>query len=169
MLVPLIGSIVTMVFIFLYRHSHPLNLILLTLFTLFESFAIGVITSYADTRIVLQALIITLFTFIGLTGFALMTADKFDFSKLGPWLFTAIMFLLGASLVQLFVPYSKTTDLVFASAGALVFALYILYDTYMIMKRLAADEWVMAVLSLYIDIIGLFNNILRILQGANSD
>lgn len=190
-IVPLFGSLISMGFLFFKRHSHPLNLILLTVFTLFESFSVGVIISYSDQLVVLQALIITLFTFAGLTVFTLYNADNMNFGKMGPWLFGALMFLVGAGFVQMFFPYSKTTDLVFAGAGCIVFSAYIVYDTWLLCKRLSPDEWILAVVSLYLDIINLCEldlsakrdparfanhalfatviNILRVLNGTQSD
>lgn len=50
----------------------------------------------------------------------------------------------------------QTTDLVYSGFGVLLFSGYILYDTSMIMKRLSPDEWVMAVVSLYLDAINVF-------------
>lgn len=49
--------------------------------------------------------------------------------------------------------------------GAFVFAGYIIYDTQMIMKHLCPEEYVIAVLNLYMDIINLFIKILRILNS----
>jgi len=42
-------------------------------------------------------------------------------------------------------------DLVFALVGCLLFSGYIVYDTYLINKRLSPDEWVLASLSLYLE------------------
>jgi FtsH-binding integral membrane protein len=38
------------------RHSHPMNLILLSTFTLFEAFTLGVVMSFYDNIVILQAL-----------------------------------------------------------------------------------------------------------------
>jgi FtsH-binding integral membrane protein len=39
----------------------------------------------------------------------------------------------------------------------------------MIMNRLSPDEWVMAVVSLYLDVLNLFLTILRLLNNIQSD
>lgn len=75
------------------------------------------------------------------------------------------MGILTASLVQIFIPFNETLDLLIAYASVLLFSGFILYDTQMIMKRLNVDEYVVAVLSLYLDILNLFLNILRIVSG----
>ncbi|KDN48489.1 UPF0005-domain-containing protein [Tilletiaria anomala UBC 951] len=166
-IIPLIGSFVSMFVLFWKRHSHPLNLILLALFTTLEGLSIGVIVSYIDQTVVLQALIITLFTFAGLTFFTLYT--DWDFGKLAPYLFGGLLLLVGVGFVQMLIPFSRSTDLVFAAGGCLIFSGYIVYDTWLITKRLSPDEWVLANISLYLDIINLFINILRILNGNRDD
>jgi FtsH-binding integral membrane protein len=49
-------------------------------------------------------------------------------------------------------------------AGAFIFALFIIYDTHLVMKRLSAEDYVMGVIVLYMDVINLFMKILKILQ-----
>ena len=48
--------------------------------------------------------------------------------------------------------------------GAVLFSLFIIYDTNLIMKRMDAEDYVMGVITLYLDIINLFMKILKILQ-----
>jgi protein lifeguard len=71
------------------RHSHPLNLVLLSTFTLLEAFTLGVVIAFFDNVIVLQALsamiLIRLFSFAELTmEYRLITLGVF----LGLTLFT---------------------------------------------------------------------------------
>ena len=54
-------------------------------------------------------------------------------------------------LVGIFIPFSRTTDLVFAIGGCLLFSGYIVYDTYIINKRLSPDEYIMGAISLYLE------------------
>jgi hypothetical protein len=77
----MIGSIGSMLLVYWKRHSFPLNLALLGLFTGFESIAVGFVASQYSTTIVLQALVITSFVFIGLTLFTFQS--KYDFSSMG--------------------------------------------------------------------------------------
>lgn len=154
-------------FLFWKRHSHPTNLLLLGLFTVLESFSLGSIVSYVDQVVVLQALVITLFVFAGLTIFTFQS--KYDFSSMGSYLFGGLLLLVGTSFVQLFFPFSHTLDMITAAAGVVIFSGYIIFDTYLITKRLSPDEWVLAVISLYLDIVNLFISILRILNGQRDD
>ena len=59
---------------------------------------------------------------------------------------------------------------IFSVGGALLFSGYILYDTSVIMHHMGPDDYVMAAISLYLDIINLFLyllEILRMLQGGS--
>lgn len=122
--VPLVGSIISMLVLFSYRHSSPHNLGLLALFTLFESFSVGIITSFYDTKIVLEALAITSFVFLGLTLFAMQT--KYDLTSLSGVLYAGLLGFLGVGLVRLFLPASSTFELVYAGFGTLLFSGYVL-------------------------------------------
>lgn len=55
------------------------------------------------------------------------------------------------------------------AAGAFIFAVYIIYDTQLIMKHLSADEYIVGVVNLYVDIVNLFIRILRLLEQLRSD
>lgn len=50
--IPMGGSFVSLLGVYWKRHQHPANLIILGLFTMFESWMIGTITSYYDSKIV---------------------------------------------------------------------------------------------------------------------
>ncbi len=42
-------------------------------------------------------------------------------------------------------------DLIYAIGGTLLFSGYIVYDTYIINKRLSPDEYIMGAISLYLE------------------
>ncbi|KAJ3501471.1 hypothetical protein NLJ89_g9321 [Agrocybe chaxingu] len=128
-----------------------------------EAFTLGVAVSFYKGDIVLKALLITLGVFIGLTLFTFQS--KYDFSGMGPFLFGALMALVMTSFIGIFFPFGRTFDLVYASFGCLLFSGYIVYDTYTINKRLSPDEYIMGAISLYLDFINLFLNILRLLNN----
>ena len=90
---------------------------------------------------------------------------------MGPWLFGGLIALstspplsLAASdgmlivscavmtgIVGIFIPFGRTMDLLYAGGGTLLFSGYIVYDTYMINKRLSPDEYIMGAISLYLE------------------
>jgi len=160
--IPLIGTLVNLGLLFWKRHSHPWNLFLLSSFTILEAFTLGIMVAFYDNTIVLQALLITLGVFLGLTLFTFQS--NYDFSGLGPWLFGGLVALLMTGVVGIFIPFGRTMDLIYACGGCLIFSGYIVYDTYLINKRLSPDEYIMGAISLYLDFINLFINILRLLN-----
>ena len=54
-------------------------------------------------------------------------------------------------VVGIFVPFSKTFDLIYAVGGSVLFSGYIVFDTYMIFNRLSADEFILGAISLYLE------------------
>lgn len=52
MWIPMLGSFVALLGVYWKRHQHPVNLVMLGLFTLLEAWMIGTITSYYESRIV---------------------------------------------------------------------------------------------------------------------
>lgn len=68
--------------------------------------------------------------------------------------------------LQLFF-YSETIELVFAAAGALLFCGFIIYDTHLLMHKLSPEEYILAAINLYLDIINLFLHLLRLLEAFN--
>lgn len=54
-------------------------------------------------------------------------------------------------IVGVFIPFSRTIDLVYAVLGCLIFSGYIVYDTFLITKRLSPDEYIVGSLSLYLE------------------
>jgi len=164
---PLIGTMINLGVLYWKRHSHPLNLVLLSTFTLLEAFTLGIVVAFYDNKIVLQALLITLGVFLGLTLFTFQS--KYDFSGMGPWLFGGLIALVMTGFVGVFVPFGRTMDLIYSLFGTLLFAGYVVYDTYEINKRLSPDEFIMGAISLYLDFINLFLHILRLLNNANDN
>ncbi|CAK5281600.1 unnamed protein product [Mycena citricolor] len=162
--VPTFGTLVNLGLLYWKRHSHPWNFVLLTSFTLLEAFTLGIVVAFYDNLIVLQALLITLGVFIGLTLFTLQS--KYNFEGMGPFLFGALLALCMTGFVQLFIPFSRTMDLIYAIGGCLIFSGYIVYDTYIINARLSPDEYIMGAISLYLDFINLFLSILRLLNNV---
>ena len=103
--------------------------------------------------------------FVALSGYVLTT--KKDFSFLGGFLFIA---LLGAILVSIGGMFFKLGMLEVITSGAFVviFSGFILYDTSRILNN-GETSYVMATISLYLDILNLFLSLLRVLSyfGGN--
>jgi FtsH-binding integral membrane protein len=148
--------------------SYPLNLILLSVFTLMESLLVGCICSVYKTDTVLIAAGITLFIVVGLTLFAFQT--KIDFTGMGTYLFVAGLVLFGFGFLAI-IFRSNIMHLVYAAAGAGLFSMYLVFDTQLMMGgkhkySISPEDYIMAALSLYMDIINLFLMILRLVSAA---
>ncbi|PIA39329.1 hypothetical protein AQUCO_02600052v1 [Aquilegia coerulea] len=153
-----------------YHQKHPVNFILLGLFTTCLSVTVGVACANTEGKIVLEALILTSAVVAGLTGYTFWAAKKGkDFSYLGPFLFTSLIILIVAGFMQMFFPFGPTSNAVFGGLGAMVFAGYLIYDTDELIKRHTYDEYIWASVALYLDILNLFLEILRVLKGMQSD
>ena len=109
--------------------------------------------------IVTNAFLMTSVAFGGLTLFAMNT--KKDFTMMGKMLFIALIIMIVAGVVNIFLG-SPILQLVLAGAGALLFSFFILYDTQNIING-AYDSPISAAASLYLDFLNLFVSLLQIL------
>lgn len=147
----LIGAFVALFACHWKRHSHrallpswfrrsayarpALNLGLLGVFTAFEAYTVGAAVSFYSEIIVLQALVITLLLFAGLTLFTVRLLfflistccahalvqfqSKYDFSSLGPWLFSAVLVFIGVGFgTCLYHVVERFADLVVQSSSS---------------------------------------------------
>lgn len=107
-------------------------------------------TSLWTIQILIAAIsLITLGVFLGLTLFTFQS--KYDFSGMGPFLFGALIALVMTGFIGMIFPFGRTMDIIFAIGGCLIFSGYIVYDTYIINKRLSPDEYIMGSISLYLE------------------
>lgn len=166
--VSIVGVIGTLIGATVKARSYPTNLIFLAAFTLFESYGLGLACAFVESEVVVQALMITLVIFIGLTLFALQT--KYDFTSWQGVLGMGLWALIGWGFVLFFLPnQSKGAELIYSGAGALIFSAYIVVDTQRILKTTMLDEEVLATINLYMDLVNLFLFVLRLVQGSRDD
>ncbi|KAJ2943573.1 hypothetical protein O0L34_g16682 [Tuta absoluta] len=152
------------------RRKAPLNFIFLFIFTLAQSFILGVTASIYETKEVLMAVGITAAVCLGLTLFAFQT--KWDFTMMGGALVAMMMVLLVFGLIAIIIPRNNIVTLVYAALGAFLFSLYLVYDTQLMMGgkhkySISPEEYIFAALNLYLDIIQIFQYILMILSASN--
>jgi FtsH-binding integral membrane protein len=84
-------------------------------------------------------------------------------------LYAGIWILVIAGLVQMFFPFSKGIQLALAVGGVIIFSGYILFDTYLIFNKYSPEDYIIASISLYLDVINLFLRILEILELTSND
>ncbi|KAG9957143.1 Bax inhibitor family protein, partial [Aureobasidium melanogenum] len=167
MWVSLFGAIGFMLLTFWKRKSYPTNLLFLGGFTAMEAYSISVVTSFFESKIVLEALIFTLGIFVALTLFACQT--KYDFTSWIPYLAGALWVVIIFGFMAAFFPHTSTIELGYGVVCALIFSGYILVDTQLIMRHYHVEEEIAASISLYLDIINLFLAILRILNSQQNN
>ncbi|EEB09275.1 eukaryotic protein [Schizosaccharomyces japonicus yFS275] len=162
LLVSFIGMMVTMFFLLAKPYSYPRNYILLFTFTLLEGITLGSVISFFSSQILLEAVFITMGTFIALTAFTFQS--KYDFSRWGGVLYASLWILVLLPLLYFIFPGTRMMDLGFAGFGTLIFCGYIMYDTYNILHNYSPEDFIMSSLMLYMDLINLFIRILSILN-----
>ncbi|RWW31106.1 hypothetical protein BHE74_00039197 [Ensete ventricosum] len=155
--------------LYIYRERHPVNLLLLGLFTLSISFAVGMSCAFTSGKVILEAAILTTVVVVSLTLYTFWAARRgHDFNFLGPFLFAAVLVLLVFGLIQILFPLGKISVMIYGGLGALIFSGYIIYDTDNLIKRFTYDQYVWAAVSLYLDVINLFLSLLTLLRAADS-
>ncbi|KAA8548681.1 hypothetical protein F0562_000365 [Nyssa sinensis] len=152
-----------------YQKRHPVNLFLLTLFTLGMSCSVGLSCALSKGRIVLEAGILTCVVVVGLTLYTFWAAKRGqDFQFLWPFLFASLLVLMVFSFIQIFLPLGHIGSMIWGCLGAIVFSGFIIYDTDNLIKRFNYDEYVPAAVCLYLDILNLFLALLSLLEGADN-
>jgi FtsH-binding integral membrane protein len=150
------------------HRSFPRNLGFTFLFTL----VIGVwlaplLVTYEQMQpgILSQAAMLTLSTFGVLTLYALVS--KRDFSAWGGFFIIGLWVLIGTAILNLF--FQNTTAALWISAGTIfVFGGLLVFDTWRIVRsgQYGPDDYVLAAVQIYLDLLNIFLAILRLL-GRN--
>lgn len=157
-------TFVVMMALMVKRKDAPANMILLGVFTLLEAYTVGTVVTFYEKSVVLEAFVLTLAVSGGLVMYTFQS--KRDFSSWGAGLYVALLILVLGGFMRFFFPYSDTLEWCLSVSGALIFSLFIVFDTSMIMHKVSPEEYIMACINLYLDIINLFLHILRILSEA---
>ncbi|MFP6107161.1 Bax inhibitor-1/YccA family protein [Helicobacter pylori] len=153
----------------MFSKSKPgLNLFMLFAFTSLSGVTLvpllGMVIAKAGLGAVWQALGMTTIVFGLMSVYALKT--KNDLANMGKMLFIALIVVVVCSLINLFLG-SPMFQVVIAGASAILFSLYIAYDTQNIVKGMY-DSPIDAAVSLYLDFLNVFISILQII-GIFSD
>ena len=166
-------NIVTLYALVCYKslaRSVPLNYLLLSLFTVAEAFMVSAITVKYSPELVFIAACLTAGIVVSLTIYAMTT--KTDFTMMGGLLFMMCMTLILASILGWYFK-SPAYQLVLSSLAVLLFGLYLIYDTQLIIggksHELSVDDYIIGALMLYIDIVRIFIEVLRILAIASGE
>ena len=140
----------------------PVNYILLTLWTICESYMIAFVCTKYDPSVVLTAAAWTCAVTIAVSIYACTT--KVDFTFLGAFLFASICLMLCFAIVLIFVNI-RALHVIYCVLGVLVYSIYLIYDTQLVMGKFGIEyvmeDYIIAALMIYIDIIQIFLYILQ--------
>jgi FtsH-binding integral membrane protein len=145
----------------------PKNLILTFLFTFIEGIYIAPFLHLAELNApgtVSQAAVLTFATFGVLSLYAVFS--RRDFSAWGSFFMIGLVVLFVAMLINMFVG-SAAGALWISAIGVLVFAGLLVFDTWRLLRSgmYGQDDYVLAAVSIYLDLLNMFLFILSLLGG----
>lgn len=145
----------------------PMNYILLSLFTTSFSYITSLTTVMFEPTDIMIAGILTAAMTAGLSLYALKT--EVDYSEMSSFLWSLVLTLIFSVIMALLFP-SKSIQIVIGLLGACILSVYIIFDTQVIVggrfAELSIDDYIFAAMLLYLDVMRLFLEILRILGKA---
>uniref|UniRef100_H3DP59 Zgc:110410 n=2 Tax=Tetraodon nigroviridis TaxID=99883 RepID=H3DP59_TETNG len=150
------------------RRRVPFNFITLGLFTIAEGLMLGSVTIFFHAEAVMWAVGATALVSFGLTLFAMQSKHQWDFTTAygSLWVFgwTLLSFALLCAILR-----SQYLYIFYACLGTLLFSLYLVFDTQLILGgknrkyQVSPEEYVFAALNLYLDIVTLFLLLLQLI------
>ncbi len=166
--VALIGGLIIILALRAARDVAPLNLILLIVFATLEGIVLGQILELY----VSAGLSLVVFQAAAATAIAALTAGivgyrtKRDLSNLGGFLFGALVIVIVASLVGLFIQ-APLLWTVISAVSAILFTAFLVYDLNRVARIQGATEGqaIILAVSVYLDIYNLFLDLLTLLSG----
>ncbi|XP_010422556.1 PREDICTED: BI1-like protein [Camelina sativa] len=151
--------------LYYYHQKHPVNYLLLGVFTLALAFVVGLSCAFTNGKVILESAILTTVVVLSLTLYTFWAARKgYDFNFLGPFLFGALIVLIVFAIIQVLFPLGRISVMIYGCLASIIFCGYIVYDTDNLIKRYTYDEYIWAAVSLYLDIINLFLSLLTVFR-----
>jgi FtsH-binding integral membrane protein len=122
------------------------------------------------TEIVIYAVGITLAIFFALTAFAFQT--KIDFTVCHQLAFVMLWVLILFGFIAGITRGNNVVNLVYSALGAVFFCFFLVIDTQLIIGggrfAISPEDYILAAVVIYMDVINLFLYILRLLNGGRS-
>lgn len=145
----------------------PTNYIFLTLWTFCEAYMVATCCSFYSPEVVITAASLTCAVTIALTIYACTT--KTDFTFMGGLLFVGSCLLLFLGLFSII--FGNFLNTLYCVLGVFLFSLYLIYDTQLVMGKFnneyEIDDYIIAAIMIYIDIIQIFLYLLELLGKNN--
>ncbi|XP_008275222.1 protein lifeguard 1 [Stegastes partitus] len=148
------------------RRQVPLNFIALGLFTVVEGMMLGSVSVRFEAEAVLWAVGATALVSFSLSVFAMQSKWDFTTASGSLWVFgwTLLSFALLCAILR-----SQYAYITYACLGTLLFSLYLVFDTQLILGgkhrkyEVSPEEYIFAALNLYLDIVSLFLLLLQLI------
>ena len=142
---------------------------ILFIYTATEAYILGIVCARNNIQAVFLAAGTTLVITVVMTLFACQT--KYDCTGAGGFLLTSLCGIITINIINIFV--KSTTVHLWAACGSVVlFSAYIVYDTQLIVGgshrkyQFSTEDHVLATISIHLDMVNIFLNILQILTSS---
>lgn len=147
----------------------PKNVILTLIFTFIEGIWLApflAITEQNAPGAVVSAAGLTILAFGGLTAYAALS--RRDFSAWGSFFTIGLFVLFGAILINMFVA-SAAAGVWISGIGVLIFSGLLVFDTWRLLRsgQYGQDDYVIAAVQIYLDLLNMFVFLLSIFGGRN--
>ena len=150
----------------------PSKYIIYSLFVLAVSYSLGIISLYIRGDILYISIIITTGTTTSLILYSFIATT--DFTEYYTYVVAIFMCLIFIGIVNIF--FNNTIiQIIISGGGALIFACFIVFDMQMILGqkhikyKYSIDDFILAAMSLYLDVINMFLYIIQFLTLTSSD
>lgn len=135
----------------------PYNYLILLTITLCMSFICGLFAINYSFSIIFFVVLLTVISSVVITMYAYSTDRDFSYIRV---LFAVLISQFGGFILMVFVLNITTLEMVCCLVATLIFGIYLVYDTQIILKKYgevySTDDYIFASLQLYIDIVRLF-------------
>jgi hypothetical protein len=143
--------------------SVPWNYLLLLIFTLCMAYIVSYTTAMYTGESIIIAVGLTTAVVIALTLYAIFTTT--DFTTCGGVLIVLGVAMLIGTIIGIFLK-NRWFDVAMGVFGCITFGIYLVVDTQLVIgknsRSYSIDDYVMAAVAIYLDIINLFLQILKI-------
>ena len=150
----------------------PSKYIIYSLFVLAVSYSLGITSLYIRGDILYISIIVTTGTTTSLILYSFISTT--DFTEYYTYVVAIFMCLIFIGIVNIF--FNNTIiQIIISGGGALIFACFIVFDMQMILGqkhikyKYSVDDFILAAMSLYLDVINMFLYIIQFLTLTSSD
>ena len=166
--ISLVGGFVVLIALRFARNASPINMVLFVVFSALEGVVLGdvleIYIAQGASLIVFQAAAATAVAALAAGAVGYFTHR--DLSRLGGYLFIALIVVVVASIVGLFIQ-SGVLWTVISAVSALLFTAFLVFDINRVARagNISEGDAIVMAISVYLDIYNLFLDLLYLLGG----